>query len=430
MEPPHKHPRRNDEPTMSPSLPDLSTLPELVLIHILSFMDPKEAVQTCILSKRWRNLWTRVTSLNFNKHAFKSTADFVRFVTDVLFFHGASKLDTFRLSWCVHKHAVSTHSNKTYQIYVSNISAWIFSALSCKPLTISLVLYGFANLKLPRVLFTCASLEQLELDIFDSRKKAIEPKCVNLPNLKKLKFRYCELNNLVMQGILSGCPLLEELSLDGCSLKFSEMKSDVLRCLTILSCQSSRMVEIFMPSLISLHLEDYCPGIIKLSLKNTPSLSKVFVSYKFFNENYFSSAEFGFFNCLTTVTDLELYGPGLQELLEKIILNCPKLHCLKQLTFGQGAINKKPALLCHLLRNTPNLQKLTISDKQHSVPEKPATSGEPKKKGVTGEIPFRCKHLKAIEIKYSDPSRLHELIGILLRNKSHGKRVRIDLSRF
>ncbi|KAJ4731270.1 hypothetical protein LUZ62_011728 [Rhynchospora pubera] len=430
MEPPNKNPRSNDEPTMSQSFPDLSTLPESVLIRILSCMNPKEAVQTCILSKRWRNLWTRVTSLNFNKHAFECTADFVHFVTNMLFFHGNSKLDTFRLCWYIHKHEVSTHSSKIYQIYVSNITAWIFSALSCKPLTISLVLYGFPNLKLPHALFTCASLEQLELDLFDSRKKAIEPKCVNLPNLKKLKFRYCALYNLVMQGILSGCPLLEELSLDGCSLNISKMKSDQLRCLTILSCQSSRVVEIFMPSLISLHLEDYCPGIIKLSLKNTPSLSKVFVSYKTFNENYFSSAEFRFFNCLRTVTDLELYGPGLQGLLEKIILNCPKLDCLKHLTFGQGAIHKRPVLLCRLLRNTPNLQKLTISDKQHSVPEKPATSGEPKKKGATGRMSFKCKHLKAIEIKYSDPSGVQELVDILLQNVSHRKRVRIDLSRF
>ncbi|KAJ4767360.1 F-box/RNI-like superfamily protein [Rhynchospora pubera] len=390
-------------------------------------MVPKDAVQTCILSKQWRNLWTFIPSLNFDKFRFKCTdAAFVHFVTNMLYFHGASKLDAFRLRWYTDQHLITCiYREEMCQIHVSNVSSWIFSALSCKPRSISLVLRGFANLKLPLALFTCTSLEQLDLQFIDSSKKDIHPKFINLPNLKKLKFFKCALHNLVMQGILSGCPLLEELNLHDCSLEFSEMKSDLLRRLSIIKCQGNGVVDIFMPSLISLHLEDHCPGITKLSLKNTPSLVKVFVSYDFFDENYISGAEFELFNCLTTVTDLKLHGPGLEELLEKVILNCPKFDCLKQLTFGhEGAIIKKPVLLCQLLRHTPNLQKLTISQKQ------PATSGEPKKMGATGQIPFRCDHLKAIEIKYSDPSGVQELVDVLLQNVSHDKGVRIDFSRF
>ncbi|KAJ4796262.1 F-box/RNI-like superfamily protein [Rhynchospora pubera] len=434
MEPPNKKTRSNGELTLSLSRnsPDLSTLPDNVLIHILSFMDPKEAVQTCILSKRWRNLWTCVPSLNFDKSGFEgSHAAFVHFVTNMLLFRGASKLDTFRLRW----HAcekVSTLGQENCQIHVSNASAWIFSALRCKPLTISLDLYGFANLELPHALFTCSSLEHLDLQFFESRRAATEPSYVNLPNLKKLKLRCFQLSDPVMEMILSGCPLLEELSLDSCSLNFSCMKSDLLRCLAIINCRGSGLVEFFLPNLVSLSLKNEYPGKTKLSLKNTPSLVKVSVFYHHFVECYFSGAEFEFFNYLTTVTDLELYGSGVKELLEKTVPNCPIFSNLKQLTFGQWSINEKLDLLCQMLQHTPNLEKLTIVHKKDItyVPKKHARSGEVKEKCATGQIPFRCEHLKVIDIRYSDPSGAHELVGILLQNISQGERVRIDLSRF
>ncbi|KAJ4796263.1 F-box/RNI-like superfamily protein [Rhynchospora pubera] len=427
---PNKHTTSDDEPAMSHSLPELSALPEPVLIHILSFMDPKEAVQTCILSKQWRNLWTHIPSLNFEFKRFGvrcTTAAFVHFVANMLYFRGASKMDTFRLRWHAgSQHQVSSYSDVICEIHVSNASSWIFSALRCKPRVISLDFLGFTNLKLPHALFTCTSLEQLELKLSNRyNEETIGPKYVNLPNLKKLKLSVLTLKDPVMQEILWGCPLLEELSLSECILKFNKMKSDCLRHLTIKRCPGFGAVEIFMPSLISVHLEDSCPGVNKLSLKNTPSLVKVFISYEYFHEHFFSSAEFEFFNSLTTVTDLELYDTGVKALLEKIIPNCPVLDNLKRLTFGKWLINEKLDLLCQLLQHTPNLEKLTV------VHKKPTNPGRIEKKRATGQIPFKCKQLKAIEIKYSDPSGVHELVDILVRNTSHGeKSVRIDFSRF
>ncbi|KAJ3702907.1 hypothetical protein LUZ61_006612 [Rhynchospora tenuis] len=437
MEPPNKQTGCNDELTMSHDLPDLSTLPELVLIHILSFMDPKEAVQTCILSKGWRNLWTYVPYLDFDKFHFKCTdAAFVHFVTSMLLFRGASKLDTFMLRWHTGQHEIVTDREEYCEIHLSNASAWISSALRCKPVTISLDLSGFANLKLPLALFTCASLENLHLEFFDSDREVIEPKYVNLPNLKRLALSSFTIKGPVMQMFLSGCPLLEELYLDSCSLNLSRdmvtgLKSDLLRRLTIINCQGSGLVEIFMPSLVSLELEDLYLGITKLSLKNTPSLVKVSVCDNCFVERYFSGAEFEFFNCLKNVTDLELYGSGIKELLEKIILNCEIFGDLKQLKLGKWSINEKLDLICQLLQHTPNLEKLIVHTKDIAcVPKKHARSGKAKEKGATGQIPFRCEHLKAIEIRYSDPSRVHELVDILLQNISQGERVRIDVSRF
>lgn len=62
----------------------LSSLPDPLKHHILSFMDTKYAVQTCVLSKRWKKHWTSVSTLNFNYLSFDTWAGFTKFVTNVL----------------------------------------------------------------------------------------------------------------------------------------------------------------------------------------------------------------------------------------------------------------------------------------------------------------------------------------------------------
>jgi len=57
----------------------LSDLPECVLLHILSFLNTKYAVQTCILSKRWKNIWKRLPNLIICYSHFKNPSDFEYF---------------------------------------------------------------------------------------------------------------------------------------------------------------------------------------------------------------------------------------------------------------------------------------------------------------------------------------------------------------
>ncbi|WVZ26294.1 hypothetical protein V8G54_004838, partial [Vigna mungo] len=44
----------------------LSDLPDAVLQHIMNFMNTRDVVRTCVLSKRWNNLWKHVTTLSFS----------------------------------------------------------------------------------------------------------------------------------------------------------------------------------------------------------------------------------------------------------------------------------------------------------------------------------------------------------------------------
>jgi hypothetical protein len=40
-----------------PSADIISALPDALLQHVLSFLQAREAVQTCVLARRWRHLW-------------------------------------------------------------------------------------------------------------------------------------------------------------------------------------------------------------------------------------------------------------------------------------------------------------------------------------------------------------------------------------
>ncbi|KAG5133902.1 hypothetical protein JHK82_025090 [Glycine max] len=62
----------------------ISELPDNILLHMMNFMDTREAVQTCVLSKRWNNLWKRLTSLLFNSSEFESVFKFNKFLSKFL----------------------------------------------------------------------------------------------------------------------------------------------------------------------------------------------------------------------------------------------------------------------------------------------------------------------------------------------------------
>ena len=67
----------------------LSELPDCVLLHILSFLNTEDAVGTCILSTRWKNLWKHIPALRLDSHShslYTSTnlKGFAKFVSSIL----------------------------------------------------------------------------------------------------------------------------------------------------------------------------------------------------------------------------------------------------------------------------------------------------------------------------------------------------------
>ncbi|KAJ0462859.1 putative F-box-like domain superfamily protein [Helianthus annuus] len=62
----------------------LSSLPDGLIHKILYFISIKHAIQTSVLSSRWRFLWTSMPFLNFSRDDFSKLPKFSKFVTHVL----------------------------------------------------------------------------------------------------------------------------------------------------------------------------------------------------------------------------------------------------------------------------------------------------------------------------------------------------------
>jgi hypothetical protein len=123
----------------------LSNLSDCVLLHVLSILNSKEAVQTCILSTRWKRLWKHLpvlslSSTHFKKNNFKGVTKFLSLRDDktalqALNIHGHESIMGPRLLERIISYAVS-HDVQLLQIYIkSDIQHFPSCLFSCHTLT-------------------------------------------------------------------------------------------------------------------------------------------------------------------------------------------------------------------------------------------------------------------------------------------------------
>ncbi|KAG2562713.1 hypothetical protein PVAP13_8KG244711 [Panicum virgatum] len=62
----------------------ISTLLDELLLHVMYFLTLQEAVQTSLLSRRWKNLWASLMWLNFEAAKFSSIRTYRQFVNNAL----------------------------------------------------------------------------------------------------------------------------------------------------------------------------------------------------------------------------------------------------------------------------------------------------------------------------------------------------------
>ncbi|KAK3227510.1 hypothetical protein Dsin_007372, partial [Dipteronia sinensis] len=81
----------------------ISRLPDDILVQILSRLETKDAVKTCVLSSRWKNLWTFLYNLHFDDYDYKlgRSRNFENFVDRVLSLCQCKYIQDFRLSCSV-----------------------------------------------------------------------------------------------------------------------------------------------------------------------------------------------------------------------------------------------------------------------------------------------------------------------------------------
>jgi hypothetical protein len=170
----------------------LSDLPDHLLLHIFEFMNIKCSIQTCVLSKRWKDLWKSLTNLTFH-HSRDRSGTYNKFVSHILSGRDDSlplhKLIYFQL---ISKKKIryflqdSSNSSKTTLLEVMKYAA----SHNVEELTTYAGPWLIKDFELPHSIFHCHSLTSLKLDFGHpyscGRSKIMFPKSLNLPALKTL----------------------------------------------------------------------------------------------------------------------------------------------------------------------------------------------------------------------------------------------------
>ncbi|XP_074314835.1 putative F-box/FBD/LRR-repeat protein At5g22670 [Silene latifolia] len=200
----------------------LSKNEDTILIKILSNLPIEKAAATSLLSRRWRYLWTRTTSLRINNSSFHST----KFYTILI--HCAKQL-----SWDNFHTVDLQFTSIVPQFDISLSNNVIHDIVFGQNLRVVNVKFGSGifnkyegKLRLPTCLFEMQSLEELHLS--NRFKLELPKKGINLPCLKKLDIHVCCSQLQFLSNLVTSCPLLEHLRVNTL-LEFSKS------CITICS---------------------------------------------------------------------------------------------------------------------------------------------------------------------------------------------------
>ncbi|CAA0808520.1 Unknown protein [Striga hermonthica] len=363
QEPSGKCPKLSDGEQNMASVDRLSSLPDEVICHILSFLPTKRSVATSILGKRWRFLWANVPSLHFSFTKVETQASDI--INSVISQHKAKKMDTLTLC--------NLKCNE-YQL-----DTWIKIAIE----------RGIRNLCLesldtfPRSLLNCKTMVDLKLaGSFISRVPLSAMDNVSLPSLKKFHVSnvVCE-NDDALPRFLSGCPSLEELI-----MKFTFVgKDDYVGCINISSptikmLQLSprvydRIVEYRMimnaPTLRYLQVDDYDLECITIPITMISLVEADicldhcgFSNYK----TICNSKVVKFLHSLSYVKCLKISGREFEEFVRRG-LACSNVK-FDNLTKLELRLNFKWSFLVKFLEVADNLEVLTIYfEKGYLCPE-------------------------------------------------------------
>ncbi|GMI79313.1 hypothetical protein like AT1G61330 [Hibiscus trionum] len=329
----------------------ISELSDDVLVKILSFLPSEEAVlKTSFLSHRWKQLWESLpVSFNFDglmpvrygayAKSFEDSNDYMRmkaedgererckfvgWVNDVLIAHQGSTIDEFRVRFYL------DCDSQTY------IDKWIEIAMKKKVKKLELdflLAYPFSRLSycLPQ-----------------------QPFC-GIEFLSSLCLKYVNASDHVMEWILSNCPMLENLHIEGSPLlRHPKVSGSSLRLkhLHISRGYDVRSVEISAPNLVSFEYH-WVERRFTLHIMHAPKLTELYYSSHFDSiDNHVSSLS----NYLPQLVTLSL---NMQLPLQ--ILEFPTCTNLRHLSC-KGVIRPRRRLftLRSLIEASPFLHKFTL----------------------------------------------------------------------
>ncbi|XP_024015022.1 putative F-box/LRR-repeat protein At3g18150 [Eutrema salsugineum] len=338
----------------------ISSLPDVILQHILCFIPTKFAIRTSLLSKRWRHVWCDIPRISLDADICpgrcqplgrpKTTADSIN---ETLTRYTAPKTKDFYLKSTMKKN-------------IPHINTWIKGAMSRNVENLSLNFFKFKTSKytFPDSFYTDSFLKELKVSIFYT--DMIPRGSVSWTSLKKFSLSYCRLSDESLATILSGCPVLQSLTLYFCN---------ELRVLDLSNSSSLRTLRVDRNYSAPTPMQIVAPHIHCLKLMNS-QLPCTLVDVSSLAE---AKLDFWYGSLHGTEADSVR---KMQELLEKLhnvekltlgenflqILSLPKLRGLPFPVFNVQALKLEtflfeyviPPGIERLLQNSHYLKRLTL----------------------------------------------------------------------
>ncbi|KAJ4769994.1 F-box family protein [Rhynchospora pubera] len=422
---------------------EIDDLPDGVLAHILSFFRTKEAVQTSEISKRWRNLWRFSSRIDLDEKDFRYCDEkFLDFGDMVLCRREPSYLDTFSMDCINTFYDEPSYSDicrrwinsaiklkpRVCRIQTSvpdnDFVACIFTCESIQDMSLDIHItkspWDFiipATVNLPHIkrlrlkrsvqkegtatkLFKgCPKLEYLKLKYCSGdfspifRQKLIRlslvscsgdliPKVVDLPCIKMLCIKQLKVDEESIARLLTGCPLLENLTLERCSGNISNPFRSKIKCLSIRRCTLKTRCDddwtwVIKRAFIKFNLS----GDAKIYIACTLAPLKMKFIWKppigthalDFRNNFDQSIIFSGAECLKLCFRSDTKDDWMNELPKMGAFNNLKRLSLR---LADCCMHRKSDPVVWFLRKSPNIEELALYHPKRKI--KYSKKGNPK----------------------------------------------------
>ncbi|CAM0947567.1 unnamed protein product [Alopecurus aequalis] len=364
----------------------IGSLPDSFLHQLLSFLPAQEAMQTCVLARRWRHLWRSTTGLRIDDDGYYNFQDLRKFVDHLVFLRERTDLDTVEI-----KLGIPWDDDDVQHC----VNLWIRFAVMCKVRVLNLDIYEFGH-------------------------------CLNDQPLVSRHLRTLNLHLVTLPETFldfASCPALEDLKMANCDILASKISSRSLKHLGITDCCSDLDYRfcVSTPGLVSLKIVGFV-GKTPF-LENMALLETAYVEFDKDCEDVCLKYESGVFcgdnndaceNCVPIKDDcsrncvllggisshakhLKLLSESRMFIFTRDLKHCPTFSKLKTLLLNEywcDAPDLGP-LAC-ILKNSPVLEKLTLqlcsTRSNHQVKMIGSYSSM--------EGPFAMsQHLKMVEVK-------------------------------
>ncbi|KAG2550065.1 hypothetical protein PVAP13_9KG241900 [Panicum virgatum] len=351
----------------------INALPSHVLSRAISFLDARQLVQTCVLSRRWRHLWRSVPRISFSRDEFDGMAEtedecdvlFKEFVNRFLMLRNPAALDEFRLQYNI------PDASDDLEADAKDANLWIHHALQSNARSVEV--FGGVNDLL------------IDPGVFTSNCCFVTSMLLCLALLEPPFFR----------SLQTGCPVLERLILQCCTIYDPDISSHTLKVLTLdgeCHCTFEGRATISIPSLVELCF--FPDGARIPLLKNMESLVKASVLVGTDPSEVDDICQF--LRSLSGVTHLKFHGKGFKLEMEQNLQWWPKFNNLTTLTLGNCCLYGDFYPLIFFLQNSPNLEQLTLELMQRfrQIDLDQTFIGDPEERS------FTCEHLVMVDIVF------------------------------